>query len=118
MEASPSLFLPKPTSLSNLKPPLPLCFPLKRFVSISKLQTQAQSRNFGALYGKRNGFSFSTAVATESATVSQNDTAQETQKEEKEKIVLPTNESSEKLLRIRHTVNFLCSFSFYPNFCC
>lgn len=103
MEASPSLFLPKPTSLSHLNPPLPLCFPLKRFFSISKLQTQAQSRNFCALYGKRNGFSFSTAVATESATVSQNDTAQETQKEEKEKIVLPTNESSEKLLRIRHT---------------
>ncbi|XP_021676199.2 threonine--tRNA ligase, chloroplastic/mitochondrial 2 [Hevea brasiliensis] len=103
MEAFPSLFLPKPTSLSPLKPPLPLCFPHKRFLSISKLQPQSHARNFGALYGKRNGVSFSTAVTTESATVSQNDTAQETQKEESDKIVLPTNESSEKLLRIRHT---------------
>ncbi|EEF30374.1 threonyl-tRNA synthetase, putative [Ricinus communis] len=99
-----SLFLSKPKSLTVLKPSLLLHSPLKRFVSLSKLQPQSQAGNLEAVYRKRNGLSISTAVATtESAPVAQNDIAEDTQKEETEKIVLPTNESSEKLLRIRHT---------------
>lgn len=111
MATSPYLFsyslsLSTPISLSLLKPPLPLHSPLKRLLSISKLQPETQATSFGALYSKRNGVSTSTAVATtESAAVAQNDRADETQEEETQKIMLPTNESSEKLLRIRHTVN-------------
>lgn len=52
----------------------------------------------------------SLAIATESsesATLSQNDNVKtETQNEKTDKIVLPTNESSEKLLRVRHTVMY------------
>ena len=56
---------------------------------------------------KANGFSTSIAVATDSSAPSiptQNEDLVDTHKEESEKIVLPTNESSEKLLRIRHSV--------------
>lgn len=56
---------------------------------------------------KFNGFSTSIAVATDSSAPSistQNEDLVDTPKEQTEKIVLPTNESSEKLLRIRHTV--------------
>ncbi|PON77125.1 Threonine-tRNA ligase, class IIa [Trema orientale] len=65
-----------------------------------------------ALYNTRNGFSTSSsAVATGSSSETlvsdQNETLEQKTPPEKtdtsEKIVLPTNESSEKLLRIRHT---------------
>ncbi|KAL3572986.1 hypothetical protein D5086_026890 [Populus alba] len=103
-----SLFLSKPSSLPLLKPPLLSLHspPLKRFISTaSELQhdTQAGRRTLlGSPYTKTSPLlSLSTAaIATESATVSHNDTAEN---EETEKLVLPTNDSSEKLLRIRHT---------------
>jgi len=104
-----SLFLSEPSSLPLLKPPLLSLHspPLKRFISTaSELQhdTQARRTLLGSPYTKTSPLlSLSTAaIATESATVSHNDTAEN---EETEKLVLPTNDSSEKLLRIRHTVN-------------
>uniref|UniRef100_A0A6N2MF83 threonine--tRNA ligase n=1 Tax=Salix viminalis TaxID=40686 RepID=A0A6N2MF83_SALVM len=103
-----SLFLSKPSSFPLLKPPLlSLHFPLKRFIisTASELQHDTQARRrtlLGSPYTKTSPqISLSTAVAaTESATVSHNDTVEN---EETEKLVLPTNDSSEKLLRIRHT---------------
>ena len=105
-----SLFLSKPSSLPLLKPPLLSLHspPLKRFISTaSELQhdTQAGRRTLlGSPCTKTSPLlSLSTAaIATESATVSHNDTEEN---EETEKLVLPTNDSSEKLLRIRHSVN-------------
>ena len=60
-----------------------------------------------ALYKTRNGFSTSSAVATDSSSetlVSDQNEALEQKTPQDKVIVLPTNESSEKLLRIRHTV--------------
>ncbi|PQQ10622.1 exopolygalacturonase clone GBGA483-like [Prunus yedoensis var. nudiflora] len=60
-----------------------------------------------ALYRNRNGVSTSSAaVATETQVSTPDDKLKETRKEKSdklEKVVLPTNESSESLLRIRHT---------------
>ncbi|KAL5581719.1 hypothetical protein UlMin_014161 [Ulmus minor] len=62
-----------------------------------------------AIYSNRNGFSTSSAVATDSSSEvsTQNEKLGQTRVENttdnSEKIVLPTNVSSEKLLRIRHT---------------
>ncbi|KAL5861776.1 hypothetical protein ACOSQ4_003072 [Xanthoceras sorbifolium] len=86
--SSSSLFLPKPTSLF-------LRLPLKRFVPVS---TQLR-------YGHAALSASSTeasAVAAETPTLGGTEQTQKTV-EETQKIVLPTNESSEKLLRIRHT---------------
>ncbi|KAL0560159.1 hypothetical protein IC582_000553 [Cucumis melo] len=55
---------------------------------------------------KSNVFSTSISVATDSSAPSvstQNEDLVDAHKDQTEKIVLPTNESSEKLLRIRHT---------------
>lgn len=87
---SSSLFLPKPTSL----PSIFLHLPLKRFVS---LPTQFRQR-----YGL---VSATSASAVDTPALTQNDSADLTRNQvESEKIVLPTNESSHHLLRIRHTV--------------
>ncbi|KAJ4730166.1 Threonine--tRNA ligase [Melia azedarach] len=92
---SSSLFLSKPTSL----PSLFLRLPLKRCVS--------SSIQFRHRYGVLLSATSASAVATESTetpTVAHNDNVEQTQKtSETEKVVLPTNDSSEKLLRIRHT---------------
>lgn len=99
---SSSLFLSKPTSL----PSLFLRLPLKRCVS--------SSIQFRHRYGVLLSATSASAVATESTetpTVAHNDNVEQTQKtSETEKVVLPTNDSSEKLLRIRHTVTF-----FFPS---
>ncbi|TXG55484.1 hypothetical protein EZV62_020740 [Acer yangbiense] len=89
--SSSSLFLSKPTSLS-------LRLPLKRFVSVS-----SQLRHGHAALSTSS--TAASAVATESTQTPTLDGAEQTQKtvEETEKIVLPTNKSSEKLLRIRHS---------------
>ncbi|WCJ37468.1 Threonine--tRNA ligase [Euphorbia peplus] len=80
-------------SFSLLRPPLS---PLTHFVSTSQLHSQTRHPNFGGLYKKKNGASFSTSVAVESPIL-------ETHNQETQKVVLPTNESSHHLLRIRHT---------------
>ncbi|KAK1567047.1 hypothetical protein Q3G72_007563 [Acer saccharum] len=89
--SSSSLFLSKPTSLS-------LRLPLKRFVSVS-----SQLRHGHAALSASS--TAASAVATESTQTPTLDGTEQTQKtvEEIEKIVLPTNKSSEKLLRIRHS---------------
>ncbi|KAF3443309.1 hypothetical protein FNV43_RR12991 [Rhamnella rubrinervis] len=63
-----------------------------------------------AIYKNRNGFSTSLAVATDSSSQTsvstENEKLEQTQKDKTgnfEKVVLPSNESSEKLLRIRHS---------------
>ncbi|KAL5798045.1 hypothetical protein ACOSQ2_002865 [Xanthoceras sorbifolium] len=86
--SSSSLFLPKPTSLF-------LRLPLKRFVPVS---TQLRYGH-AALSASSTAAS---AVAAETPTLGGTEQTQKTV-EETQKIVLPTNESSEKLLRIRHT---------------
>ncbi|KAK2648544.1 hypothetical protein Ddye_016033 [Dipteronia dyeriana] len=89
--SSSSLFLSKPTSLF-------LRLPLKRFVSVSSQLRYGHA----ALSASSTAAS---AVATESTQTPTLDGAEQTQNtvEETEKIVLPTNKSSEKLLRIRHS---------------
>ncbi|KAM7498407.1 hypothetical protein LguiA_022821 [Lonicera macranthoides] len=87
---------PNPSSLFSLRSNS------KTFISISK---RISHRKF-ILYNKRNnGFSTSSsAVATDStdtAVVSPID--KESDEVVKERVVLPTNDSSDKLLRIRHT---------------
>lgn len=98
MAASSNFFLSTPL----LKPTFSH-FP-KRLVSIPT-----------CLYNNKNRAPLSTAttscaVATDSsqiATLSQNDDVENnTQIEKTQKLVLPTNESSQKLLRIRHTVMY------------
>ncbi|KAM6548470.1 hypothetical protein CsatB_020146 [Cannabis sativa] len=73
---------------------------LSRSFSWPKLEFRAL-----ALYKTRNGLSTSSAVATDSASHTllsdQNDPLEKGSAEKP--LVLPTNESSEKLLRIRHT---------------
>lgn len=107
-----------------LNPPLvrpisPNVSPHRFFLAVA---TQfAGNRDKSLFHSKKaNGFSSSVAVATDSSTTSvstQNEDLVETQKEESEKVVLPTNESSEKLLRIRHTVivNILVAMNLYCN---
>lgn len=101
---SPSRFLAKPTSLTLPNPSLSLHFPIKRVVPFRKRQELKR------IDGVR------LRVATDSAQPAvqlQNDSVQETQKqEEADKLVLPTNESSEELLRIRHTVIIALSIFF------
>ncbi|KAK4845105.1 hypothetical protein QYF36_000957 [Acer negundo] len=89
--SSSSLFLSKPTSLF-------LRLPLKRFVSVS-----SQLRHGHAAPSASS--TAASALATESTQTPTLDGAEHTEKtvEETEKIVLPTNKSSEKLLRIRHS---------------
>lgn len=88
---SSSLFLSKPTS----PPSLFLHLPLKRFVS---LPTQLRQR-CGLV-------SATSASAVDTPALTQNDNAELTQNQvESEQVVLPTNESSQHLLRIRHTVS-------------
>ncbi|KAJ4832615.1 hypothetical protein Tsubulata_048845 [Turnera subulata] len=98
-----SLFLAKPTSVPLRKPPLPFYSPLQRFVSISA----SQSSSVGALYGRGNAPSIPTAAVatTDSATgAPQIDSPPSAPPpQEPEYMVLPTNESSNHLLRVRHT---------------
>ncbi|CAN6545901.1 unnamed protein product [Malus baccata var. baccata] len=66
-----------------------------------------------SLYGGRNGVSTSSAMATEAQISTQDDKLKDAQMEvadKPEKVVLPTNESSESLIKIRHTI--LRSFPF------
>ncbi|XP_024032080.1 threonine--tRNA ligase, chloroplastic/mitochondrial 2 [Morus notabilis] len=99
MATSQSLFAP---SSSFLKPSSPSSF------NRLGLPLTRQFRAF-ALHGHRNGFSTAySAVATESsAETSVENLELETNGDEnsqkEERVVLPTNDSSEKLLRIRHT---------------
>lgn len=59
----------------------------------------------------------SSAVATDSAVVSDDQKTEVAQIEDELKpVVLPTNESSEKLLRIRHTVNLFVPFQRFELF--
>lgn len=91
-----SSFIHKPSSYFTLHSPV------KTFSSITKLLDRREIRAL-----KRNGFSTVSAVATDStetAVVTKEDNSFDEVPEEK--IVLPTNRSSEKLLRIRHTVIF------------
>lgn len=81
--------------------------PARRIVLLPKAKRLAAKKPW-----RRDRFSsISTAVATDSApspSVSRSSSSDE--EGEKEKIVLPTNESSERLLRIRHTVMYWFSF--------
>lgn len=71
-----------------------------------------QFRAFPLLNNKRNAFSTSTSAAVATGSSPETSVADKNQEFEpktdqnleNEKVVLPTNESSEKLLRIRHTV--------------
>lgn len=108
-------------SLRFSNPNLLFHAPIKHFVSVP---TPARTRRGGdaaaaarcgvlGIYRKRNGLSTSSAVAVDSSetaapAVTEDKTSEmglEEVKEEK-KVVLPTNESSETLLRIRHSVTF------------
>ncbi|OMO94365.1 hypothetical protein CCACVL1_06040 [Corchorus capsularis] len=87
-------FLSNPSSLPLPNPSPSLRFPLKRLVSFPKRHELKRCLHV--------------AVATDSAQPAvelRNDTVQEDSQEQDEAgiVVLPTNESSEKLLRIRHT---------------
>ncbi|KAE8720283.1 Threonine--tRNA ligase [Hibiscus syriacus] len=90
---SSSPFLSKPTSLPLPNSSLSLHFPLKPLVFFPKRCQLKRIRG--------------SAVATDSAQPEvelQNDPLQETQKQEQTPtLVLPTNDSSDELLRIRHT---------------
>ncbi|XP_058211431.1 uncharacterized protein LOC131323595 [Rhododendron vialii] len=99
---------PLPNPYSNLalllSLPLPFLSPSKTPFSLSKTALEREIRVFGFFKRSKNGFSTtSSAVATESTETAS--VARDNAQEEAlvEKIVLPTNESSEKLLRIRHT---------------
>lgn len=86
---------PKPSSYFSFHSPV------KTFSSISNLLAHKETRGFN-----RRGLSTISYVATDSsetAVVNKEDKSSDEVPEEK--IVLPTNQSSEKLLRIRHTVN-------------
>ncbi|CAL2249214.1 unnamed protein product [Prunus armeniaca] len=100
--ATSSSFLSTPLLKSSSSFPTHFLSPLKHCVSAPSTEFRAL-----ALYRNRNGVSTSSAaVATEAQVSTQDDKLKETQKEKSdklEKVVLPTNESSESLLRIRHT---------------
>ncbi|KAM1373450.1 hypothetical protein ACFX2I_024148 [Malus domestica] len=83
---------------------------LKTFSFLSPVKHCASplSSEFRALslYGGRNGVSTSSAMATAARVSTQDDKLKDAQMEvtdKPEKVVLLTNESSESLLRIRHT---------------
>ncbi|XP_039049273.1 threonine--tRNA ligase, chloroplastic/mitochondrial 2-like [Hibiscus syriacus] len=90
---SSSRFLSKPTSPPLPNPSLSLHLPLKPLVSFSKRHQLKRLRG--------------SAVATDSAQPAvehQEESVRETQKQEQTaRLVLPTNDSSDELLRIRHT---------------
>ncbi|XP_034207126.1 threonine--tRNA ligase, chloroplastic/mitochondrial 2 isoform X2 [Prunus dulcis] len=100
--ATSSSFLSTPLLKASSSFPTHFLSPLKHCVSAPSTEFRAL-----ALYRNRNGVSTSSAaVATETQVSTQDDKLKETQKEKSdklEKVVLPTNESSESLLRIRHT---------------
>ncbi|CAN1288853.1 Threonine--tRNA ligase, chloroplastic/mitochondrial 2 [Linum perenne] len=94
MASSVPSILPFSLILPKLPPPL-LPFSLRRFHRPSELFS-----------GRRNGTRFLSTVyvATDSAVVAPKGGEEETQNGEvTDRIVLPTNDSSDKLLRIRHT---------------
>ncbi|KAM1032568.1 hypothetical protein EV1_035848 [Malus domestica] len=93
------------TSSSFLSIPLlkssSLLSPVKHCASPLSSEFRALS-----LYGGRNGVSTSSAMATEAQISTQDDKLKDAQMEvadKPEKVVLPTNESSESLIKIRHT---------------
>ncbi|XP_028799241.1 threonine--tRNA ligase, chloroplastic/mitochondrial 2 isoform X1 [Neltuma alba] len=86
--------------------PYTTCLPyiLKHSSKMASMHAALHGRNLKAMllyYNSRKWVSMVSAVATDSleATVS----TEQNQNEKKEKVVLPTNESSQRLLRIRHT---------------
>ncbi|BFG25984.1 hypothetical protein CerSpe_122580 [Prunus speciosa] len=100
--ATSSSFLSTPLLKASSSFPTHFLSPLKHCVSAPSTEFRAL-----ALYRNRNGVSTSSAaVATETQVSTPDDKLKETRKEKSdklEKVVLPTNESSESLLRIRHT---------------
>ncbi|KAM2512203.1 hypothetical protein PS1_036513 [Malus domestica] len=93
------------TSSSFLSIPLlktsSLLYPVKHCASPLSSEFRALS-----LYGGRNGVSTSSAMATEAQVSTQDDKLKDAQMEaadKPEKVVLPTNESSESLIKIRDT---------------
>lgn len=107
MASSYSLF----TSSAFLSTPLLKTTPLHSNLTRLASSTPSELRAL-AVYKNRNGFSTtSLAVATDSsshtAIETQKEKLEQTQKDKAgvfEKVVLPSNESSERLLRIRHSV--------------
>lgn len=102
-----SLPLKTPTSDLFLKSSQFNQFPAKSLVSVSGRLAESQV-NSNSLYKKRNGVSTSSVVAidlTETAIITEDKDAVEASEQN---IVLPTNGSSERLLRIRHTVQLCC----------
>lgn len=107
MASSYSLF----TSSAFLCTPLLKTTPLHPNLTRLASSTPSELRAF-AVYKNRNGFSTtSLAVATDSSShtsvETQKEKLEQTQKDKagvSEKVVLPSNESSERLLRIRHSV--------------
>ncbi|XP_030460422.2 threonine--tRNA ligase, chloroplastic/mitochondrial 2 [Syzygium oleosum] len=103
---SSSVLLSSPSS--SRAPLIPALSAAKRLVSPVPRRFPASGLvGSGARSKKWSGVSWARcAVATESArsaSTSQTESLEETQKGEEERIVLPTNESSDGLLRIRHT---------------
>ncbi|XP_052178238.1 threonine--tRNA ligase, chloroplastic/mitochondrial 2 [Diospyros lotus] len=87
-----------PRSLLFTRPPFFSHSSAKAF-SVSRPLSEPETR-VSALRRGRNGLSTLSAVATNAAASS---AEQKAAPEEEEKLVLPTNESSQRLLRIRHT---------------
>ncbi|XP_054778840.1 threonine--tRNA ligase, chloroplastic/mitochondrial 2 isoform X2 [Prosopis cineraria] len=86
--------------------PFTRCFPyiLKHSSKMASMHAAIHGGNLKAMllyYNSRKWLSMVSAVATDSleSTIS----AEKNQNDKKEKVVLPTNESSQRLLRIRHT---------------
>ncbi|CAN6683895.1 unnamed protein product [Malus baccata var. baccata] len=101
------------TSSSFLSIPLlktsSLLSPVKHCASPLSSEFRALS-----LYGGRNEGSISSAMATEAQISTQDDKLKDAQMEvadKPEKVVLPTNESSESLIKIRHTFGINGAFS-------
>ncbi|CAN6545874.1 unnamed protein product [Malus baccata var. baccata] len=101
------------TSSSFLSIPLlktsSLLSPVKHCASPLSSEFRALS-----LYGGRNEVSISSAMATEAQISTQDDKLKDAQMEvadKPEKVVLPTNESSESLIKIRHTFGINGAFS-------
>lgn len=109
--ATSSSFLSTPLLKASSSFPTHFLSPLKHCVLAPSTEFRAL-----ALSRNRNGVSTSSAaVATETQVSTQDDKLKETQMEKSdklEKVVLPTNESSESLLRIRHTVLYF-AFEFF-----
>ncbi|MCD7472626.1 hypothetical protein HAX54_013907 [Datura stramonium] len=117
--SSRSLFTssnPLPKSLSPLKSAIS-CFPIRQFSSLFVLYPFKNSTR-NRLLRCRNSFSTHVSAAVQEAPAASAADKQTNSDAPNEKMVLPTNESSDGLLRIRHTCAHVMAMAvqkLYPN---